>query len=101
MYPASNNGNIPLLCRSFRFSLYGILNTTVEVDGEHALGACADATGAEGVTEAVVLDLVAQAAARRQRVGVVAEVGEEGVSFGVHLGGEVAPFLVDDVAIFR
>ena len=77
-----------------------ILDAAVEVDGEHALRTCADATGAEGVAEAVVLDLVAEAAARRQRVGVVAEVSKERVSFGIHLGGEVAPFLVDNVAVF-
>ena len=79
----------------------GILDAAVQVDGQHALGARGHATGAESVAEAVVLDFVAEAAARRQGVGVVAEVGEEGVSFGVHLGGEIAPFLVDDVAVFR
>ena len=77
----------------------GILYAAVEVDGEHALAARADAAGAEGVAEAVVGDFVAQAAAAAERVGVVADVGEEGVPFGIHLGGEVGPFLVAAVSI--
>ena len=77
-----------------------ILDAAVEVDGEHALRSGGDAAGSQGVAEAVVLDLVAQAAARRQRISVVAEVGEERMSFGVHFCGEVGPLLVDDIAVF-
>ena len=43
--------------------VHGILDAAVEVDGQHALGTCGDATGTEGVAETVVLDLIAQAAA--------------------------------------
>ena len=41
----------------------GVLDAAVEVDGEHALGTCGHATCAKGVTEAIVLNLVAQTAA--------------------------------------
>ena len=44
----------------------GILDTTVKVDGEHALGTGRNATSAKGVAETVVLNLVAQAAAGGQ-----------------------------------
>ena len=77
----------------------GILDAAVEVDGEHGLGTRGDAAGAEGVAEAVVGDLVAQAAAGTQRVGVVGDIGEEGMAFGVHLGGEGGHVLVDEVAV--
>ena len=77
----------------------GILHAPVEVDGEHALGACGDPSGPEGVAEAVVLYLVAEPATRAQRVGIVAHVCEERVSLRIHLSSEIAPFLVDDVAI--
>ncbi len=77
----------------------GVLDAAVEVDGEHGLGSCAHAAGTEGVGEAVVLNLVAQTAAGGEGVGVVAHVGEEGVAFGVHLCGEVAPFLVAALAV--
>ena len=81
--------------------LHGVLHAAVEVDRQHALRAGRDAAGAERVAEAVVLDLVAQAAARRERVGVVADVGEERVSLGIHLGREVAPLAVHHVAVAR
>ena len=76
-----------------------LLDTAVEVDGEHALGAGGHAAGAQGVAETIVLDLVAQATAAAQGVGVVAHIGEEGVAFGVHFRGEVGVFLVFDVAV--
>ena len=77
----------------------GILYAAVEVDGEHALAARADAAGAEGVAEAVVGDFVAQTAAAAERVGVVADVGEEGVPFGIHPGGELGHVLIHEVAV--
>ena len=77
----------------------GVLDTAVEVDRQHALRTGRDAARSQRVAESVVLDLVAQAAARRQRVGVVAHVGEERMSFGVHLGREVAPLGVHHVAV--
>ena len=80
--------------------LDGILDAAVEVDGEHRLGARGDAAGTQRVAEAVVGDLVAQAAAGTQGVGIVGDVGEEGVAFGVHLGGEVGHILVDELAVF-
>ena len=43
--------------------LHGILDTSVKVDREHALGSGRYSTGTECIAEAVVLDLVAQAAA--------------------------------------
>ena len=79
----------------------GLLDATVDVDGQHTLRARRYAAGAEGITEAVVLNLVAQAAAGGQAVGIVAHVGKEGVTLGVHLGGEVGILLVHDVAILR
>ena len=78
----------------------GVLDAAVEVDGEDALGTRGDTAGTEGVTEAVVGNLIAQTAAGAERVGVVGDVGEEGVAFGVHLGGEVGHVLVDEVAVF-
>ena len=41
----------------------GILDAAVQVDGQHTLGACADAASTKGIAEAVVLNFVAQAAA--------------------------------------
>ena len=79
--------------------LHGILDAAVEVDRQHALRTGRYAAGAERVAEPVVLYLVAQAAARRQRVGVVADIGEERVPLGVHLRRDVAPFLVHHVAV--
>ena len=81
--------------------LEGMLDAAVKIDRQHALAAGAHAAGAEGVAEAVVLDLVAQAAAGRQRVGVVAHVGEEAVAFAVHLCGPVGVFGIFGVAVFR
>ena len=77
----------------------GILDAAVEVDCQHRLRAGGDAAGAKRVGEAVVGDLIAQAAARRERVGIVAHVGEERVALGVHLGREVAPLLVEALAV--
>ena len=77
----------------------GILDATVQVDGQHRLRSGGDATGAQRVGEAVVGDLVAQTAARRERVGIVAHVGEERVALAVHLGREVAPLLVEAFAV--
>ena len=57
----------------------GILDAAVEVDGEHTLRARRDSAGAQGVAEAVVGNLVAQTAAAGERVGIVADVGEEGM----------------------
>ncbi len=51
------------------------------------------------VAEAVVGNLVAQTAAGTQRVRIVRDIGEEGVAFGVHLGGEVGHILVDEFAV--
>ena len=77
----------------------GILDAAVEIDGEHALRTGGYASGTEGVAEPIVLNLITQAAAARQRVGIVAHIGEEGMSLAVHLGCEVAPLLVDDIAV--
>ena len=79
--------------------VHGELDTAVQVDGEHALRACRHTAGAQRVAKAVVRDLVAQTAARAQRVGIGAHVGEERVALGIHLGREVAPFLVLAVAL--
>ena len=80
---------------------HGVLHAAVQVDGQHALRAGRDAPRAERIAEAVVLDFVAQAAARRERVGVVADVGEEGVPLGIHLRREVAPLAVHHVTVAR
>ena len=77
----------------------GLLDAAVEVYRQHRFRTGAHAARAEGVAEAVVLDFVAQAAARCQRVGIVAHVGEERVAGGIHLGCEVAILLVDHVAV--
>ena len=79
----------------------GLLHAAVEVDGQDALRTRGDPACTEGVAEAIVLDFVAQAAARGQRVGVVAHVGEEGVAGGVHFGRQVSVVAVDDVAVAR
>jgi len=76
-----------------------VLDATVDVDGEHTLGAGGDTACAEGVAESVVLDFVTQTAAAAQGVGVVAHVSEERVAGGVHLCREVGIFGVDDVAV--
>ena len=78
----------------------GLLYAAVKVNGEHALRTCRHASGTERVAETVVLYLVAQAAARSQRIGVVAHVCKERVSFGVHFGSEVGVLLVYHVAVF-
>ncbi len=78
-----------------------MLDAAVEVDRKHAFRAGRYAARPQRVAEAVVLYLVAQAAAARQRVGVVAHVGEEGVPLCVHAGREVAPLAVDHVAVAR
>ena len=75
----------------------GILYASVQIDGQHALGTCRHASCSQCIAEAVVLYLVSQSAARAQRVSVVAHVGKEGVSFGIHLRREVSPFLVDNI----
>ena len=79
--------------------LRGVLDAAVQVDRQHAFRTGRDAAGAQRVAESVVLNLVPQAAARRQRIGVVADVGEERVARGVHLGRDVAPLLVHHVAV--
>ena len=78
----------------------GLLHAAVEVDGEDRFRTGRHTAGSEAVGETVVLDLVAQAAAAGQRVGVVAHVSEERVAFGIHLCGEIGVFLVDDIAVF-
>ena len=80
--------------------LHGVLDAAVEVDRQHALRAGRDAARAERVAEPVVLNLVPQTAAARQRVGVVADIGEERVPLGVHLRRDVAPLPVHHVAVF-
>ena len=77
----------------------GILDATVQVDGQHTLGTRGNASGTESVTEAVVLNLIAQTAARGKRVGIVAQISKERMAFGIHFGSEVSPLLVDDIAI--
>ena len=77
----------------------GVLDAAVEVDREHALRAGGDAARTERIAESVVLNFVAQTAARRERVGVVAHVGEERVPGGVHLGREIGPLAVDRIAV--
>ena len=79
--------------------LYGVLYATVEVDGEHALRAGRHTARTERIAEAVVLNLVAQTAARAERVGIVAHVCEERVTLRVHLRREVAPLFVYHVAV--
>ena len=79
---------------------HGILYAAVQVDCQHALGACRHASGTEGVAELVVGNLVAQTAARGERVGVVAQIGEEGMPFGIHLGCKVCPFAVAALTVF-
>ena len=79
--------------------LHGVLDAAVQVDRQYALRTRRDASGAQRVAEPIVPDLVPQAAARRQRVGVVADVGEERVPRGVHFGREVAPLAVHHVAV--
>lgn len=76
-----------------------ILHAAVEVDRQHAFRARGNATRTERVAEAVVPDFVAQAAAGGERIGVVADVGEKRMTFGVHLRREVAPLLVPHVAV--
>ena len=78
-----------------------MLDTAVEVDRQHAFRSGRNATGAERIAETVVLNLVSQAAAAAQRVGVVAHVGEERMSFRIHSGGDVSVFFVQYVAVFR
>ena len=78
--------------------VHTILDTAVEVDRQHALGTSGHATGTECIAESVVLDLVAQTAARAQRVGIVTQIGEKAVALSVHLSRIVGPFLVLAVA---
>ena len=78
----------------------GLLHAAVEVDGEDRFRTGRHTAGSEAVGESVVLDLVAQAAAAGERVGVVTHIGEERVTFGIHLSGEIGVFLVDDIAVF-
>ena len=79
--------------------VHSLLDATVQVDGQHTLRTSRNTTGTQRVGEAVVRDLVPQAAARGKRVGVVAHVGEERVTLGIHLSREVAPLLVLGLAI--
>ena len=74
--------------------VHSILDTAVQVDGEHGLGTRRNTTGTQRIAETVVGNLVAQTAARAQRVSIVAHIGEERVSFRIHLCREVAPLLV-------
>ncbi len=79
----------------------GVLDATVQVDRQHALRAGRYASGAERVAEPVVRNFVAQAAAARKRIGIVAHVGKERMSLGIHFGREIAPLLVLHVTVFR
>ena len=78
---------------------HGVLHGAIKIDSKHTLGACADAACAEGVGKAVVGDFVAQSAAGGKRVGIVAQVGEERVPFGVHLRSEIGILLVLYIAV--
>ena len=80
---------------------YGVLYSTVEVDGQYGFRTRRYTTCTEGVAEAVVGDLVTQTAAAREAVGVVAHVGEERVTLRVHLCREIAVLLVLDIAVLR
>ena len=73
----------------------GLLHAAVQVDRQHAFRPRRDASGAEGVAETVILDFIAQAAARSEAVGVVAHVSEERVAGGIHLGGQFGISRVD------
>ena len=81
--------------------LHGVLYAAVEIDRQHALRARRYAARPERIAETVVLNLVAQAAATRQRVGIVTDVGKERVSLGIHLGREVSPLAIHHVAVPR
>ena len=76
-----------------------ILNSTVQVDCQYRFRTGRHTTCAQRVTEAVVCNLVTQAAATRQTVGVVAHIREERVTFRVHLGREIAVLFVFDIAV--
>ena len=79
--------------------VHSILDAAVQVHREHALRTRRHTTGTKRVAETVVLNLIAQAAAARQRVGIVAHVGEERVALGIHLCCEISPLLVYAVAV--
>ncbi len=76
-----------------------VLYAAVQVDCQHALRACRHAAGTQRIAEPVVSDFVAQAAAAAQRVGVVAHIGEETVSGGIHLGSELSHFGVHHLTV--
>ena len=76
-----------------------VLDSTVEVDGEHRFRARRDTTGTKRIAEAIVSDCVTQTAARRETVGIIGYIGEERVTFGIHLCGEIAVLFVLDVSV--
>ena len=71
-----------------------ILYATIQVDSEHALRTGRNSTGSQRIAEPVVLYLVTQTTARAEAVGIVAEICEEAVTLGVHLGCKLSPLLV-------
>ena len=79
----------------------GILHTAVDIDCQHTLGTGRYSARTKRIAESVVGYLVAEAAATRQRIGIVAHIGEKRVSFGIHLGCEVGIFFVDNIAVCR
>ena len=60
--------------------VHGVLDAAVQIDGQNRLRTRRNTTCTERITKTIVLNFVAQTATRRQRIGVVAHVGEERVA---------------------
>ena len=79
------------------YGALSILYDAADVQGDDVAATCHDTGQTGSRVEGILGELVLQAAAGCQGVGTVADVGEEGVSFGIHLCSEVLVLLVDDV----
>ena len=81
--------------------LYSVLDAAVEVDGKDTLRTGRHTSGTQRITESIVLNFIAQAAAAAQRIGIVAHIGKERMAFGIHLRREVTVFLIQYITVFR
>ena len=79
---------------------YSVLDTAVQIDGEHTFRTGRNSSGSQRITETVVLYLITQAAATAQRIGLVAHISKEGMPLCIHLGSEVTVFFIQHVTVF-
>ena len=78
---------------------YGVLDSSVEINSEHRLRAGRNTSRTERITEAVVRNRIAKAAARGERIGIIRDIGKEGVAFRVHLRCKIAILFVLDISV--